>query len=156
MIALVLLGVGGFVLNDLLRTESSGAFVKTTTLPIALVVTLMLLAAILLVQSILRTEPGADGAATGSAADASGAAPIDPRALIRVAGILVWIIAYIAALPWFGYLASSIVFLAGANLIYGNRNLISVIAISVIVPVALLLFFERFMIVLLPSARLFG
>lgn len=152
MIALVLLGAGGFVLNDLLRTEGSGAYVKTTTLPIALVITLMLLAAVLLAQSLLRHQPVDNPATVGTA----GTATVDILALARVAGLLGWIILYVAALPWFGYLASSIVFLAGANLIYGNRNPVSVVAISVIVPVCLLLFFERFMIVLLPSARLFG
>lgn len=147
VIALVLIGAGGFVLNDLLRTEGSGAFVKNTTLPIALVVVLMLLAVVLLTESLLRPAP---------AGRAPAAAPVDVGGLARVVGMVVWIIAYIAALPWFGYLACSIAFLLGANLIYGNRNPVSIVAISVVVPVCLLLFFERFMIVLLPSARLFG
>ncbi|MCZ6509422.1 MAG: tripartite tricarboxylate transporter TctB family protein [Alphaproteobacteria bacterium] len=146
-VALVLLVACGFFLNDLLATEGTGAYVKTTTLPTALVVVLALLALILLGGSLLR--PAA------RPADALAGAELR-TGLIRVGTMIAWTTAFIFALPWFGYLASSAVFLVGANVLYGNRRPVSVIAIAVIVPVALLLFFEKFMIVLLPSSRLFG
>ena len=62
VIALVLLGAGGFMLNDLLHTEGSGAFVKTTTLPMALVVFIMALAVVLLVwpRPLPETRPTHD------------------------------------------------------------------------------------------------
>ena len=146
-IALVLIAVCGFMLNDLLGTEGSGAYVKTTTLPTALVIVLMLLSVVMLGGALfrpaeIRSEPGSQAF--------SGAG------LLRVTGMVVWVAAFIAAMPWLGYLFASVIFLVGANLLYGNRNPYSIIAIAVIVPVALLLFFEKFMIVLLPSSRLFG
>ncbi|MDH3739755.1 MAG: tripartite tricarboxylate transporter TctB family protein [Alphaproteobacteria bacterium] len=146
-IALVLLVACGFFLNDLLATEGTGAYVQTTTLPSALVVVLALLSLILLGGSLLRP-----------AAPASNVSPDakSPTGLLRVGAMVAWTAAFIFALPWFGYLASSAAFLIGANILYGNRRPVSVVAIAVVVPVVLLLFFEKFMIVLLPSSRLFG
>ena len=147
-IGLVLLGVCGFLLNDLLATEGSGAFVRTTTLPTALVVVLGLFALILLGGSLLRpavsSEPIVD-----SVADRR-------QGFLRVAAMVAWTAAYVAALPWTGYIATTALFLIGASLLFGNRRPVTIIAIALLVPVALLLFFEKFMIVLLPSARLFG
>ena len=146
-IALVLLVTCGIFLDDLLATEGTGAFVKTTTLPTALVVFLALLSLILLGGSLLRP----------AAPSSNGLSSAELRAgLWRVAAMIVWIALFVAALPWFGYLASSALFLVGAGLLYGNRRPLSIIATAAILPVALLLFFEKFMIVLLPSARLFG
>lgn len=146
-VALVLLVACGFFLQDLLATEGAGAYVKTTTLPTALVVVLALLSLILLGGSFLRPAvPSLDGL-TGAELRAG---------LIRVGAMIAWTALFVAALPWFGYLVSSAAFLVGANLLYGNRRPVSIIAIAVIVPVALLLFFEKFMIVLLPSSRLLG
>ncbi len=146
-IALVLLVACGFFLQDLLATEGTGAFVKTTTLPTALVIVLAILSLILLGGSFLRPAAPSSNSLTGAELRAG---------LVRVGAMIVWTALFVAALPWFGYLVSSAAFLVGANLLYGNRRPVSIIAIAVIVPVALLLFFEKFMIVLLPSSRLLG
>lgn len=146
-IALVLLVACGFFLENLLATEASGAYVKTTTLPIALVVVLALLSLILLGGSLLRPAAPSTNGLTSAELKAG---------LGRVATMIVWIAVFVAVLPWFGYLFSSALFLVGASLLYGNRRPLSIVATAVILPVALLLFFEKFMIVLLPSSRLFG
>lgn len=146
-VALVLLVACGFFLQDLLATEGAGAFVKTTTLPTALVVVLAVLSLILLGGSFLRpAEPSSNGLAGAELR----------TGLIRVTTMIAWTAVFIGALPWFGYLVSSALFLAGANILYGNRRPISIAVVAVVLPVALLLFFEKFMIVLLPSSRLFG
>jgi hypothetical protein len=146
-IALVLLVACGLFLNDLLATEGTGAFVKTTTLPTALVAALALLSVILLGGSLLRpAAPSFDGRTSAELRAGLG----------RVAAMIAWIAAFVFALPWFGYLISSALFLVGASFLYGNRRPLSIVATAVILPVALLLFFEKFMIVLLPSSRLFG
>ena len=147
-VALVLLVACGFFLDDLLATEGTGAFVKTTTLPTALVIVLAILSLILLGGSLLRRPAARPADALAGAELRSG--------LIRVGAMIAWTAAFIFALPWFGYVVSSAVFLVGTNVLYGNRRPVLVIAIAVIVPLALLLFFEKFMIVLLPSSRLFG
>lgn len=146
-IAVVLLLACGFLLQDLLATEGSGAFVKTTTLPTALVVVIALLSVILLGSSLRAAGQPSSGPDKPSASAAG---------LLRVAAMVVWTAAFVAALPWLGYLLASGLFLVGANLLYGNRNPIPIVAISVAVPTCLYLFFEKFMIVLLPSSRLFG
>lgn len=146
-VALVLLVACGFLLNDLRATEGSGAYVKTTTLPTSLVIVLIILSLVLLGGSLLRPAAATmDGLPTGQAS----------AGLLRVLAMLAWTGAFIAALPWFGYLMSSMVFLIGANLLYGNRKPTRMIVIAVTVPLGLLLFFEKFMIVLLPSSRLIG
>ncbi len=142
--ALVLLVACGFLLSDLLATEGSGAYVKTTTLPTALVLVLIILSLVLLGGSLLR--PAEQGPPVGQVR----------AGLLRVVAMLGWTAGFIAALPWFGYLMSSMVFLIGANLLYGNRKPIGMILVAVAVPLGLLLFFEKFMIVLLPSSRLIG
>jgi hypothetical protein len=138
-IALVLLVACGLFLNDLLATEG--------TVPTALVAALALLSVILLGGSLLRpAAPSSDGRTSAELRAGLG----------RVAAMIAWIAAFVFALPWFGYLISSALFLVGASFLYGNRRPLSIVATAVILPVALLLFFEKFMIVLLPSSRLFG
>ncbi len=149
-IALVLLVVCGFLLKDLLATEGSGAIVKTTTLPTGLGCVLGGLALLLLGGSLLRP------AAAGVPASNNSSSPRSTRGLLRVVAMVAWIAVYIAALPWTGYLATTAVFLVGANLLFGNRRPATIVAVSVIIPILLLLFFEKFMVVLLPSARLLG
>ncbi|MHA1565351.1 MAG: tripartite tricarboxylate transporter TctB family protein, partial [Alphaproteobacteria bacterium] len=136
-VALVLLVASGFFLNNLLATEGSGAFVKTTTLPTALVLVLIVLSLILLGGSLLRPAER-DAADTKPATEAR-------AGLLRVAAMLAWTVVFIAALPWLGYLAASVIFLIGANLLYGNRRPLNIGVIAIVVPLALLLFFEKFM-----------
>jgi hypothetical protein len=146
-VALVLLVACGFFLKDLLATEGTGAFVKTTTLPTALVFVLAFLSLVLLGGSLLRPAAPSLNVSTGAEMRAD---------LLRVGAMITWTVAFIAALPLLGYLVSSVIFLIGANFLYGNRRLLSIVSVAVIVPVALLLFFEKFMIVLLPTSRILG
>jgi hypothetical protein len=145
-IGLVLLLASGIFLADLLGEEASGAFVTTTTLPIALVILLAGLAVVLLVTAILRPRP----------AEAGEPARGQAKGLARVAAMVAWIALYITALPQLGYMAASIAFLIGAALLYGNRRWPVILIVAGLLPLALLLFFERFMIVLLPDGALWG
>lgn len=146
-IALALLMACGVSLNELLAAEASGAFVTSTTFPIALVVVLGLLAVALLGGSLLR------GAGEVSRPDPAGTSPAD---LVRLAAMVAWVALYVAALPWAGYLAASAVFLVGAGLVYGNRQWGVILGVAALLPLALLLFFEKVMIVLLPASKLLG
>jgi hypothetical protein len=143
-IALAMLAVCGFLLHNLLTVESSGTFVSTTTMPTALVVCLAVLSFILLGGALLR--PAAE---TSRTADTNG------RGIVRVVALAVWIVLYTAALPWLGYYASTTAFLLGAGVLFGNRRPLLVVAVAALIPLALLLFFEKIMLVLLPTASLF-
>ena len=145
-IGLALLLASGIFLADLLGEEASGAFVTTTTLPIALVILLAGLAAVLLVTAFLRPRPVETGEPARGRA----------KGLVRVGAMVAWIALYIAALPQLGYMAASIAFLIGAALLYGNRRWPVILIVAGLLPLALLLFFERFMIVLLPDGALWG
>ena len=145
-IGLVLLLASGVFLTDLLGEEASGAFVTTTTLPIALVILLAGLAAVLILTARVRLRrPDMGEPAHGQT-----------KGLARVAAMVVWIALYVGALPQLGYMAASIAFLIGASLLYGNRSWLVILVVAGLLPFALLLFFERFMIVLLPDGGLWG
>jgi hypothetical protein len=144
-IALVVAAASAVSLWDLWREPATGAFVKTTTFPMALAALLLLLALLLIAATLFghrRRRPAR--------------AALDIAAMARVAALFVLTVLYVSALPWFGYLLSSAVYFGAASLVFGNRQPISILVAMIAVPLALLLFFEKYMIVLLPSARLFG
>jgi hypothetical protein len=145
-VAAILLGASGFFLGHLLSTPSSGGFVSTTTLPTAVAATMTVLAAALLGWSVWRAADGASAARTLDAARGGH---------WRVLALLVWTALDLALMPWLGYLATTAVYVGGLALLYGSRRPLAVVALMVLVPTVLLLFFERFMIVLLPAAQLF-
>lgn len=150
--ALVLLGLCAVFLSNLLSSDATGAYVTSTTMPIAVVVVMAGLAVLLLAGSVLRmvrTAPQQEAASTTAAAAAPG---LDWRVPMMVA----WLVVYIAALPWLGYLVASGAFLIGAGLLYGNRRWWVLIGSAVVLPGLLLLFFEKVMIVLLPAAKLWN
>ncbi|MDX1375406.1 MAG: tripartite tricarboxylate transporter TctB family protein [Burkholderiales bacterium] len=145
-IALVVATASAVSLWDLWRAPATGAFVKTTTFPMAIAALMLALAVLLLAGTLLhRARP-----------------PVAPPeggrggARLRVALLFALTVLYIAALPWTGYLLSSVLYFGAASLVFGNRRPLSIVVAMVAVPLALLLFFEKYMIVLLPSARLFG
>jgi putative tricarboxylic transport membrane protein len=151
-IAIVLLGLCAVFLNELIGIDATGAYLTSTSMPIAVVIVMAGLAVLLLTGSVLRmarTPPSQEMAADDSTAVRAG---LDWRIPVLVGGLVV----YIAALPWLGYLLTSAVFLIGAGLLYGNRNWLVMLGLAVVLPGALLLFFEKVMIVLLPSARLWS
>jgi len=145
-IALAVAAASAIALWDLWRTPASGAFVKTTTFPIALSGVMFVLALLLLGAALLRR----------AAAPAPSADPARRAAAARVVTLFVLTVLYIAALPWIGYLLSSALYFGVLSLLFGNRRPVSIVVAMVVVPLALMLFFEKYMIVLLPSARLFG
>jgi hypothetical protein len=148
-VALGLIAANAMFLRDLLASESEGAYVGTTTLPIALSIAMMVMSALLLGWS-LRQPPDLPADAPKADAEVGGLPP-----LIRVAIVTAQTIIYIAALPWFGFLLSSSLYFGALSLMYGNRNPVSILVAMVCVPLILMIFFEKYMIVLLPSARLF-
>ncbi|MCR8723170.1 tripartite tricarboxylate transporter TctB family protein [Frigidibacter sp. ROC022] len=146
--ALVLLGFCAVFLFDLLNSQATGAYVTSVTMPIAIVVLMASMALVLLVGSVLRT---------GRTAPKPRAESPSGRGLNwRVPAMVLWLVAYTAALPWVGYLLASGVFLVGAGMLYGNRRWTVLLASAVVLPGLLLLFFEKVMIVLLPAARLWN
>jgi hypothetical protein len=83
------------------------------------------------------------------------AAPGAGVARARAAGLFGLTVLYIAGLPWLGYLLTSALYFGGASLLFGNRQPASIVIAMIVVPLALMLFFEKYMVVLLPTARLF-
>jgi len=148
-VALGLIAANTLFLRDLLAGKSEGAYVKTTTLPVVLSLAIILLSLLLLGWSLWR-PPGRPAEAPAANRDLKGLSPV-----VRVAIVTAQTIAYIAALPWFGYLLSSGLYFGGLSLMYGNRKPIPILVAMICVPLFLMLFFEKYMIVLLPSARLF-
>lgn len=148
-VALGVIAANAMFLRDLVSSEPDDAYVKTTTLPIVLSLAMIVLSLLLLGWS-LRRPAGRQQTSPGTGVKAGGILP-----LVRVFTIIALSVVYIAALPWFGYLASSAAYIGGLSLMYGNRNFVPILAMMIGLPLVLMLFFEKYMIVLLPSARLF-
>ncbi|MFQ5898768.1 MAG: tripartite tricarboxylate transporter TctB family protein [Candidatus Methylomirabilia bacterium] len=81
--------------------------------------------------------------------------PTGSRSLIVVLATVAVTAVYIAAMPWLGYLLSTALALCLLSLLYGNRRILGIAAMMVLVPPALFFFFERVMLVLLPRGGLF-
>lgn len=145
-IALVVAAASAVSLWDLWRTPAGGAFVKTTTFPFAIAALMLALAVLLFAGAMLRR----------ARRQAASPEPARRAATLRVCVLFALTVLYIVALPWTGYLLSSALYFGAASLVFGNRRPLSIVVAMVAVPLALLLFFEKYMIVLLPSARLFG
>ncbi len=143
-IALAVAAASAVSLWELARTPGTGAFVKTTTFPTA-VCALLLALAVLHLLGAWRRRPAAR-AATATVAGGSAA---------RAAALFGLTVLYIIALPWTGYFATSALYFGAASLLFGNRQPVSILVAMIVVPLALLLFFEKYMVVLLPAARLF-
>jgi hypothetical protein len=148
-LAVVLLAASLFFLVHLVRAPASDAgFVTTTTVPTALSAVLAVLAALLLFGALVRPA--------GTSTSVAGARLIRPdragpwRVVVMVAGTGL----YVALMPWLGYVASSALYIAGLAWLYGTRNWFAIAALAAAVPFLLMIFFERYMIVLLPSTRL--
>jgi hypothetical protein len=141
-IALAVAAASAVSLWELARTPGTGPFVKTTTFPNAVCTVLLALALVHFAGAWLRR-------ARAAAAPGAGVAPG------RAAGLFGLTVLYIAGLPWLGYLLTSALYFGGASLLFGNRQPASIVIAMIVVPLALMLFFEKYMVVLLPTARLF-
>lgn len=151
-VAIGLLAACAVFLRDLLATDAGGAYVKATTLPIALTILLAVLSVILLGWSLRRPAARPAPPPPPDAGPEPSTGSIARRVILLVGATVL----YIAALPWFGFLISTGAVIAATSVLYGNRRPVSIIGAMIVIPVVLLLFFEKYMIVLLPSARLFG
>jgi putative tricarboxylic transport membrane protein len=148
---LALIAGGLFFLAHLLRAPAEGVteFVSATTLPTALAAFLAGLGAVLLAAAWRTRSRAVPPTSDGSVRTDSGG---KIRVLLLVAGTA----AYIWLLPVLGYLACTMAYIGGIALLFGNRRPISVALLMLLIPLALMLFFEKFMIIPLPSASLFG
>lgn len=143
-IALAVAAASALSLWELARTPGTGAFVKTTTFPTAV-------CALLLALALLHFL----GAWRRRAAVRTATATVAGGSVARAAALFGLTVLYIIALPWTGYFATSALYFGAASLLFGNRQPVSILAAMIVVPLALLLFFEKYMVVLLPAARLF-
>jgi hypothetical protein len=146
-IALVVAAASAISLWDLWRTPATGAFVKTTTFPLALAGVMFALALLLLLGAAFEGRIGRQRVRREVVLRGAAA---------RVALLFGLTVLYIVVLPWTGYLLSSALYFGAASLLFGNRRPVSIVVAMIAVPLALMLFFEKYMVVLLPSARLFG
>jgi len=149
-IAVLVAILNGFFVWKLLSAPGEDTHFRPTTFPLAFAMILVALSLVLFVRSLgrgtdvreLRSALTNEYARTGSG--------------VRVVGTIIATAAYIAALPWVGYLISSMAYFSAMSLMFGNRRLGSILFAMIIVPATLYLFFEKYMLVLLPAGRLFG
>lgn len=127
--------------------EGVSQHVSPTTLPTVLAAGLVVLGALMLLGALRRTR-----ATSALAARPAGAPGANRRVLLLLAGCG----GYVVLLPLAGYLLSTALFIGLAAWLFGNRRPLSIALLMIIVPALLFVFFEKFMIIPLPGARLFG
>lgn len=134
-----------------------------TTMPLVVTGAIMLLSVILLARNLARLWAASreDGEETTTVEAAGVDTPSDASGVQRGAAgrgiaLVAWTVLYLAALPWLGYLLTTSVFIGGLSYLFGNRSVVTIVLLMVITPVALHLFFERYMVILLPSGSLFS
>ena len=140
-----------FFLVHLLGTQAEGvtAHVSATTLPTLLVTVLALLGALMLVGAWREWHKDVPAVQLGDAAG-------EPRTAWRVWVLVSATAAYIALLPLLGYFVCTAGYIGAMALLFGNRRPLIVLPLMLLVPLVLMLFFEKFMIIPLPSSSLFG
>ncbi|MCW5729306.1 MAG: tripartite tricarboxylate transporter TctB family protein [Alphaproteobacteria bacterium] len=110
--------------------------IGSATLPIALAVAIALLAAWLLVDALRNQRPAEE-----------------PRQRSWPIPVMtLGLVAYIAALPWLGFYLSTVLLVGGLARLFGEGRILAILVLALAVPAVLLVFFERFMIILLPAA----
>lgn len=118
--------------------------VSSGTLPTAMAAVLFLTSSLLVVQCWL--------ASSGSEPD------VDQdgwHGKARLLALLAICIAFIASLPWFGFLISGGFLAGGTAVLFGNRRIVAIIGIAVVAPLVLAQFFEKAMVIYLPAGRFF-
>lgn len=114
-----------------------------------------LIAALMLALIVIQTARTFLISPEGSAGD-----PLEIGAVIRKYGrsasIFVLFLAYLWAFRWFGFVYSSIVFLAAAQVILGLKNPLKIAAYSAGVTAAIWLAFAKLLNLVLPAGDYFG
>jgi hypothetical protein len=64
-------------------------------------------------------------------------------------------IAYVFTMPWLGYIATSALFVGALAWLFGNRRPLAILIMMIATPFALSFFFQKAMVVYLPTSRLF-
>ena len=145
--ALVLMGVGvgyGYLTSRLpIRTLPNTP--PPSFLPWINTVVLLVLSAALLVQGLVLTADGRDGAGQ-----------FPPRARVRAAWTLAAFVVYLAALPILGFVVATIPFFAALMVIFGERRVIWVAGGAIGAPLFLFVVFRHGFGVFLPRGLLPG
>ncbi len=155
-VAAVLLGGGLFFLVHLWRA-SGGRWgpAVATTVPTIVMIVFVVLAALLLISALLRHRQEARWARSTPSTAGAATPPADGARPWRGVALIATVVVYLASLPWIGYLAGTTLLVGGLALLFGNRRPVSIVLMMVLTPLALYLFFERYMVILLPPGRLF-
>jgi len=146
--AAALLAGGLFFVAYIYNRESGTAVfgVSPRTMPFIMAAMIAGLALALMIASALRGPTPAPVHEVEAGGDA--------RKGLHVGVLLVSSLVYVAAMGWIGYFAASALFVGWTALLFGNRRWLAILAMMLLAPLALQLFFEKFMVIPLPEWRL--
>lgn len=117
------------------------------TLPLAMAVFIAVLACGLLLSSLASAPAGRTGEPASVQSIAAGYQPT----VMLISGVV-----YVVVMSWIGYLAASALFVGWTALLFGNRRPLVIALMMILAPLALQLFFEKFMVIPLPDWRVGG
>lgn len=78
-----------------------------------------------------------------------------PEGRARLAALALVCLAFVAALPWAGFLLSGALLVGASAWLFGGRRPVRALAMMALAPFALAYFFETAMVIYLPAGRLF-
>jgi len=81
---------------------------------------------------------------------------IEMRPLFYMGITAILMAVYVSFIPWMGYIVATAFALFCLSLLFGNRNWKQILAVMVIAPPAIMLFFRYTMLVLLPDGTFFN
>lgn len=154
MVAAALLAVSLFFLFHLVRATDFDTMValSPTSMPLFVISLVTFLSLLLLLSAFLRWRAWL---AAGPPAEARPPSRTEDAAVWRGPAFFVWTVLYLIALPWTGYLLATITYTGGLAGLFGNRRPLSIVLLMGLVPLTLILFFERYLRIWLPAGRLF-
>lgn len=161
--AVVLAGSLFFFLYLWRSSEQRIGAASPTTMPLVVTGAIVLLSVLLLVRNLGRLRAASLEASRAAPTEREAPEAPAPEELaqrrasgLRGGALVGWTILYLVTLPWLGYLLTTSVYIGGLSFLFGNRSVVTIALLMILTPIALLLFFERYMVILLPSGSLFS
>ena len=118
--------------------------VASDTLPAALAGVIAVLGAALVVVLVLRNPPVAPAGTTDGIAG-----------LLRLLGLIVLCVGFSASLRHVGFLVAGGGLALGTALLFGKRQVVALAVLALAVPFGIAFFFEKAMVIYLPTGSLF-
>lgn len=139
------------------QAVGGGPFANSAFYPRVVAGTMAFLALILLIKNLVplqvRHESDAEETAVAQQDESAGQRGEDRPTAIRLLSIAALLLLYTIALPFFGYIAMTPLFMAGLFWLVGLKRPVTLVLLSILSSAVIYFFFSAFLNVILPHGR---